>query len=401
MIGSNSRLSAHRRRTGLVTALLAGSSLILAACDEPQQAARPAPPPPTVTVAAPLVKDIVEWDEFVGRFDAVNSVEIRARVSGYLESVHFRDGATVKQGDLLFVIDPRPFEIALEQSRAEVTRARARAQLAARELKRAEDLVKRGNVSRSVFDTRIQENRDAQAAIRLAEAQVKEAQLNLDYTQIKAPIDGRISRRLVSVGNLITGGSSGATLLTDIVSLDPIYFYFDASEADYLKYARLSRQGGRPSSREVSNPVQLSLMDEDKFVHRGRMNFVENRVDFNTGTVTGRAVVENPDGIFVPGLFAKLRLIASGEYEAVMIPDTAVATDQNRRFVYALDGDDVAQYRPVTLGPIIDGLRVIRTGLNGEDRVVINGLVRVRPGVKVTPQKGEIVAIPDAAEAAK
>lgn len=367
------------------------AALTIAACNPSESNVAQAPPvPPAVTVSEPLVREIVEWDEYTGRFQAVETVDVRSRVSGYLDSINFTDGEIVNEGDLLFVIDQRPFRVALTQAEAELNQARTRADLAAKDLERARPLLQRGNISQAVFDERLQARQEADAAVRSAEAQVEAARLDLEYSEIRAPVTGRISRYLVSVGNLVTGGAANATLLTTIVSLDPIHFFFDANEAAYLKYVRLDRTGQRTSSRDAQNPVQLSLLDEIDFPHRGRMDFVENRLDQQTATIRARAVFENDELLFLPGMFGRIRLIGSGRYAAIMLPDEAIGTDQSRKFVYVLDESNVVGIRLVELGPIIDGLRVIRDGLGPEDRVIIDGLQRARPGAPVTPQEGRI-----------
>ncbi len=363
--------------------------LALVSCGDSDGALQ-TPQAPPVTVAQPVVQETVEWDEYTGRFQAVDFVEIRARVSGYLDRVAFEDGETVNQGDLLFVIDQRPFRIALQQAEAELTRTKTRLTLAERDLSRAESLIQRGNISQQMVDERRQEKQDAEAAVTGAEAAVRAAQLNLEFTEVRAPISGRVSRDLVTVGNLISGGTSGSTLLTTIVSLDPIHFYFDADEAAYLRYSRLARTGDRPSSRDEPNTVQLSLMDENDFRHEGYMDFVDNTVDLATGTVQGRALLDNPDLIFTPGMFARLRLIGSGKYDAVLIPDEAVGTDQARKFVYVVDDANTVEYRTVELGPIVKGLRVVRSGLAEDEWIVINGLQRARPGGQVAPERSRI-----------
>ena len=369
-------------------------SLALAGCNPGEdETAAQAPPPPPVTVSPPLQQSIVEWDEYVGRFQAVDHVDVRARVSGYLQSIDFEDGDLVDEGEVLFVIDPRPFHIAVEQARATLEQAETRLTLAEQELERAQPLLARGNISQSAFDERVQEQQEGQASVRLAEANLNAALLDLEFTNVRAPISGRVSRNLVSVGNLVTGSSVNATALTTIVSIDPIHFYFDVSEADHLKYIRLARSGDRPSSRENPNPVELALMDEDEFTHEGRMDFVDNVIDFDSGTVTGRAILPNPDQVFVPGMFARVRLIGSGRYDALLVPETAIGTDQSRRFVYVVDADNIAHLRAVELGPLLDELRVIRDGLAPDDLVIINGVQRARPGAPVTPEQGQIATL--------
>jgi len=378
--------------TALVIVTLAGCG------QEPQSQSQASAP--TVTVATPLSRQITEWDEYTGRFQAVESVDIRARVSGYLESVHFTDGATVKKGDLLFVIDPRPFEAALAGAEAELIEAKTRLDLTEKDLRRAADLLKDGNISTQVFDSRKQERDAAAAGLKAAEAAARSARLNLSFTRVTAPVTGLISRHFVSVGNLVSGGTAASTLLTRINTIDPIYIYFDADEVAYLKYIRLDRAGVRPSSREAANPVRISLADEHDFPHVGRMDFVDNRVDPDTGTMRGRAIVPNPDQLMMPGMFARVKLIGKGPYKAILIPDTAITTDQTRRVVYIVDAENRVHARLVETGPLALGLRVIRSGLTTNDRVVINGLMRVRPGAKVSPEEGRIEVAPQAGDGA-
>lgn len=377
-----------RVSTGLLV-IMAG--LILAGCEEQQtQAATPAMP--QVTVAQPVVREVVEWDEYTGRFAAVERVDVRARVSGYLDGLLFEEGAIVEQGDLIAVIDQRPFRIAVESNEAFIAEARAVAELAEIELGRMEGLRNSPAFSQDRLDETMAEARASAARLAAAEADLARAMLNLEFSEIRAPISGRIGRYEVTEGNLIVGGEQGGTLLTTIVSVDPIYFYFEVSEADYLRYNRLNIDGTRTTSRDRANPVQLRLLDETEFVHDGLMDFVDNELAPTTATLLGRAVFENPDGFFQPGQFATARLIGSGRYEAVKVPDAVILSDQSRRFVYVVDPQDRVERRWVELGPIVDGLRVIRDGLDPGDRVVVGGLQRVRPGVEVAVRTEEIVA---------
>src|SRR5262245_36575095 len=371
--------------------VLAGWCVLLSACQQ-QQAAAPPAPPPKVAVSQPVVRDVVEWDEYTGRLDAVESVEIRARVSGYLQSVHFTDGAIVKQGALLFVIDQRPYQAELNRAKATLEQAIARYERTQKDFARAQQLVKSRAISEEEVDTRGADQREAREAVQAARAAVEAARLNVEFTEVRAPISGRISRHLVTQGNLINGGTAESTLLTTIVSLDPIYCYFEADERSYLKYARLSRTGERPSSREVRNPAYLALANETGFPHQGYIDFVDNRLDPNTGTMTGRAVFSNPEPIFTPGLFARVRIPGSGKYTALLLPDEAIGTDQTQRFAFVVDDQHTVEYRKVELGPIIDGLRVIRGGLTPGDWVIVNGVQRVRPGATVDPQPQTIPA---------
>jgi membrane fusion protein, multidrug efflux system len=360
---------------------------VLGGCDSKPTVG--APPPPPVTVARPIEKRITEWDEYTGRFTAVETVEVRARVSGFIDSIHFKEGQVVKQGDLLFVIDPRPYAFAVEQAKADVERAKAKLAIASLDVQRATPLVRSQAVTEREFDTRRSTERDAAAQVASLEAASKQAQLNLEWTQVRAPIAGRISDKRVDAGNLIAGGQAGATLLTVIVSIDPIHFVFDGSEADFLRYLRLSAAGARPSSRDVQNPVAVRLADEADYRHQGRMNFVDNVVNPKSGTIRGRAVFDNKDGLLTPGYFGRLRLFG-GEHTALLVPDSAIASDQSRKILFAVAEDGTVGVKLVELGPMVDGLRVIRSGLAPTDRVIIDGLQRARPGQKVKPEDGKI-----------
>jgi RND family efflux transporter MFP subunit len=361
------------------------------------KSAPPPQPPPSVGVAHPLVQTIVEWDEYTARLSAIQSVEVRARVSGYLQSIHFADGTVVAAGDLLFVIDPRPYEAVLNRSKADLVLAEARLDLARKDLARAEFLVKSRAISQEEADTRAATLRQALASVAGARAAVEAAALDVEFTRVTAPIGGRVSRHLVTEGNLIVGGgTSNATLLTSIVSLDPVYAYFEVDEQAYLKYSRLNLAGQRPSSREVQNPVEIAAADEPNFPHSGWMDFVDNQIDPATGTMQGRAIVPNPDLLLSPGQFVRLRLAGSGRYEAVLVPDEAIGTDQAQRFVWVIDAENKAQYRKVALGPLYEGKRIVRDGLGANDRVVVSGLQRVRPGIVVAPDAQPIPPCPSA-----
>ena len=372
----------------LKASLIGLAALVLASCGEKQQAQAPgAPPPPSVSVANPVEKKVVEWDEYTGRFEPMDTVEVRARISGVLTEVKFTDGAVVKKGDLLFVIDPRPFQRVLDRDRAALQGAKVQVEFAQKDLERARPLMANSTISQQVFDQRNQAVKTAEANVLSAEASVRSAELDVEFTQIRAPITGRISRKLISEGNFITGGSGSGTLLTTIVSTDPIYFYFDISEADFLKYKRLFEQGMRPSSRETANPIEVGLQGDTGFPIKGQMNFVDNRIDTATGSLRERATFQNPNGMLLPGLFAHARVIGSGEYNAILLPDAAIATDQSNRFVFVVADDGTVSAKPVTLGPIIEGLRVIRTGVTPADWVIVNGVQRARKGIKVKAEK--------------
>jgi membrane fusion protein, multidrug efflux system len=370
----------------LAVVVLIALAPVLAGCGEaPKQAA---PPPPTVTVAKPVKRTIVDQDEYVGRFVPVDVVEVRARVSGYLDKVHFQDGQTVKQGDLLFTIDKRPFQNTLDQARANVELARSNVVFTQADLARAQQLLRDRTISEQIFDQRSQAFRNAQAALAANEAMVRQAELDLEYTELRAPVTGRIGDRRVTPGNLVTGGTGGSTtLLAIIVSTDPIRMEFTFDEASLLRYERLARDGGAGVTGRSNTSVRVKLIDEQDFSHYGRMDFLDNVIERATGTIRGRAQFANSDGLFTPGMFARVQVPGSAPYEALMVPDAAIGTEQVRKFVYVVDQDGVARQRFVTLGQVVDDLRVIRHGVSADDRVVVNGLMRVRPGQKVTPEE--------------
>ncbi|ASQ45696.1 efflux RND transporter periplasmic adaptor subunit [Legionella clemsonensis] len=327
------------------------------------------PPLAEVDVAYPLKKRVIEWDEYTGRFQAIEEVDIRSRVTGYLDAIKFKDGQLVKAGDILFIIDPRPFEYALE-------RAKAQYELAKKQYERAIKLKKESFIAAEAIDQRFQE-------MQVAETRLNEAKLNLEFTQVKSPINGKISRNYVSVGNLVRGNE---TVLTKVVSIDPIYFYFEASQNDLLKYIRLAKAGKRPDEYSAV-PITIKLQDEKDYLHQGTMNFFDNVVDTGTGTILGRATVPNPDSLIYPGLFGRARLVGSEEYEALLLPDLAINTDQTRKFVYIVDKNNKVQRVYVELGPIRgSGYYIIRQGLEGDERVVVNGVQRIHvPGQEVKP----------------
>ena len=371
-------------RLGAAAALV----LVLATCgdDKSQKGAKRAPPAPQVTVASPIKRTVTDRDEYVGRFVAVDSVEIRARVSGYLDEVQFTDGEIVKRSAKLFQIDQRPFTAALDQARADLARAKAQLDLANADLGRAQDLIERKTISEAIYEQRIQAKRAADAQLQSAEAAVRVAELNLEFTELRAPIDGRIGDRRVSRGNLVIGGSQpSTTLLATIVSTDPIRFEFTFDEAAFLRYSRLAEDSKKIESRGLTTPVELRLLDETEFKHSGRMDFVDNVIDRSSGTIRGRALVQNPSGLFTPGMFARARVPASAPFEALLVPDSAVGTEQIRKFVNAVDGENTVRQKYVTLGHLENGLRVILKGIEPADRIIVNGMVRARPGIKVTP----------------
>ncbi len=398
----------------------------------------PTPPPPTVNVGKPVVAPIVEWDEYVGRLEAIEFVEVRARVSGYLESTYFDEGLIVEKGALLCVIDPKPFEAevaraeadlaealarvnvaeaVIAQADAELRAADSRLELARRQSERAQRLVTQNAVSQDEADIRESEFLQAQANTQAAKARIASvkasevsalaardtaaanvaiAKLNLSYTRVYAPVTGRISRRDVTDGNLISGGTANSTLLTTIVSLDPIHAYFDADEQSFLKYRKLALEGKRESSRDVKNPVFIALGDEKNgFPHQGHMDFVDNRLDLETGTIRGRAVIPNPDLSLAPGLFCRARLPGSARYEAVLIPDRAIGTDQSVKYVFLVGDGNKIERKEIILGPISKGLRIIRQGLSGDELVVLDGVQFIGPGSVVTPQEKTIELVDD------
>ncbi len=361
------------------------AGIILSGCSSE---AKPVPvvAAPAVTVAAALERDVTEWDEFTGRLEAVESVEIRPRVTGYIESVNFAEGSTVRKGDLLFAIDPRPYRAALDKANAELTRAIARAELAGSDVKRSEKLLAIKAVSQEEYDQRINSAREANATVGAARAAVEAARLDLDFTRVTAPIAGRASKAEVTAGNLVTADSGAAPLLTTVVSVDPIYVTFEGDEQVYLKYNELARRGERQSSRDAANPVQLGLANEEGYPHTGSMVFVDNQIDPRTGTIRARAAFSNKDGYFTPGLFARVKLLGHNTYPAVLVDDRAIGTDQSQKFVYVVDTDSRIAYRNVKIGRLTDGLRIVHEGLAPGERVVVNGLQRVHPGVVVKPE---------------
>jgi membrane fusion protein, multidrug efflux system len=365
--------------------------LALAVSSVANAADAPVPPPLSVTVAAPLSKRITTWDEYSGRFQAVERVEVRPRVAGFVEHVHFKDGSVVKAGDLLFTLDKRAFAIAVESAKADVARQEAQVQLTEADVERAEPLAKSKVMSEQVFEQRKASLAGAQAQLAAAQAALKSSELNLEWTEVRAPITGRISDKKVDAGNLVAGGQVGAALLATIVSLDPIHFVFDVAEADYLRYARLNLSGERPSSRETANPVKVKLADETEWTHEGRMNFVDNALNERSGTLRGRAIFDNKDGLLTPGVFARLALFG-GDADAFLVPDSAIVSDQAKKIVLTVNADNTVVATPVVLGPIYEGLRVIKSGLKADDRVIIEGFANpaVRPGVKVAPSQGTV-----------
>ncbi|MPZ16930.1 MAG: efflux RND transporter periplasmic adaptor subunit [Luteitalea sp.] len=384
----------YRTRRLVSYGLIVLFAAVLSACS--RTAAQPAdPPPPKVTVAEVLHRDVTEWDEFTGRLEAVETVEVRPRVSGYVSKVLFTEGALVKAGALLFQIDPRPFQAEVDRLRAELARTRATVQRARLEAQRAERLRAQNAMSLEEQERRAAFAEESAAQVDAVAAALRAAELNLEFTQVTAPVSGRVSRAIVTQGNLVSTGPGEATLLTTVVSLDPIYAYFDADERIFLRYQNLAGDGGgtRPDLSRL--PIQMAIASDTGFPREGQMNFLDNQVDPATGTIQGRAVFRNPRRQLTPGLFVRLRLAGNGSSRALLVQDRAVGTDLDKKFVYVVEDNGTVAYRTVTLGPLVDGMRVIRSGLKPGDRVVINGLQRVRPGVKVEP----VVVAMDATEA--
>lgn len=359
-------------------------ALAVAACSKP---APPPPPPPQVTVATPLKREVIDWDDYTGRFEAPQDVEVRARVDGVITAIHFANGDDVGQGQALFTIDQRPFQATLQQARAQVARAQATLSNARAIAARSGQLAKAQAVSREELETDVATRRTAEADLAAARAAVRNAELNLSFATVRAPFAGRASDRRVSIGDTV---QNGETVLTRIVSLDPIWFTFEGAEAFYLKNLRQDQRGERGSSRNTANPVDIQLADEQEYRWHGRMVFLDNAIDPNSGTIRARATVANPTRFLTPGMYGRARLLGSGRYQALLIPDEAVVTDQNRRLVYVVNRQNKIVPRPVELGAKVEGLRIVRAGLAATERVVLDGLGGVRPDVVVKPVLGRI-----------
>jgi len=370
------------RHSLLLSAAVSIIALALSACARNEAAeAHAAPPAPQVTVASAISRKVTESDEFTGRFEAVERVEIRPRVSGYISSVNFKEGSEVKKGDVLFVIDPRPYQAERDKAAAGLAQARSQLALAKSEHERAVKLIAQHALSQEEYDTRTAGSEQARANVEAAQAALDAAALNLEFTRVTAPISGRISRALVTSGNFVTNGQ---TPLTTLVSLDPIYVSFDGDEQEYLKYAHRAAEA---ADHQARNPVQVGLANEGGFPHEGVMVFVDNALDPTTGTIRSRALLDNHDRQFTPGLFARIRLLGSAQHDAVLVNDSAIGTDQTVRYVLVVGKDNKVEYRPVQLGPVVDGLRVVQSGLTAGETIVVNGLQRVRPGAQVQTQR--------------
>ena len=351
----------------------------------------PAPQPQAVTVAEVPEREITEWDEFTGRLEAVDQVEIHPRVSGYIKRVTFAEGNEVKKGEVLFEIDPRPYEADLARAEAELESARSAASLAKSEVQRAGKLVDMQAISREEFDSRTSAEVQGGAQVRALEAAVQTARLNLDWTRVRSPIAGRVSNALVTAGNLVQAGPPAGAVLTTVVSVDSMYLYFDSDEQTYLRYASRARSSGGTNWRTARLPVYLGLANESGFPHEGRLDFVDNQVDPRSGTIRTRAVFSNRSRALTPGLFARVKLVGTEKMNATLVRDAAIGTDQDRKFVLVVGPGDTLAYRPIVPGRLTDGLRIVTSGLKPGERIVVNGLMRVRPGMKVAPTLAAMV----------
>lgn len=372
---------------GIVGFILISMALAGTGCRKPQADAPP-PPPAAVTVARAIDREVMEWDEYTGRLRAVSQVKVRPRVGGFIDSVSFTEGGIVKEGQVLFVIDPRPYQAELDRARGEVAQAKALLALAETQFKRTAQLVPTRAASELELDEKRADRDAAKAAVSIAEAAVAAAELNVQYTQVTAPISGRISNIRVTRGNLVTGGGGQggeATLLTEIASLDPIYCYVDADERSVLKYQRLARENKRVSARDAKIPARLALLNEPEFVHEGVIDFVDNTVDPTTGTLQARGVFSNADGVMTPGLFGRVRIPGAAPYRTLLVAQAAIQSDQNQKYVLTVDDTDTVRITPVTLGTAFGNMRAIVSGLTRDERIIINGMLRARPGAKVTP----------------
>jgi multidrug efflux system membrane fusion protein len=361
-------------------------SVCWAGCSK-QSTEQAAPPPPPVTVAKPVTKEIVEWDEYTGRTDAVQSVNITARVSGYLYNITFKAGDLVNQGDLLFVIDPRPYQAAYDQANGQLRQAEAQQKLNNLNLARSDELRAKNVIAKQDYDNAVAQKNVSDAQVIAAQAAVESAQLNLDFTEIKAPVTGRIGREQVTVGNLVQADS---TLLSTLVSVDPIYAYFNIDERSELKYRQLVREGKLADARSAQVPVYLQLENEKGFPHQGTIDFVNNQYDPSTGTLQVRGIFPNANAFLVPGAFVRVRIAGTPRYQGVLVTDRAIGSDQGQKFALIVSENNTVELRPLELGPVVDGLRVVRKGLTGDENVIIDGLVNARPGSKVSPQPGNM-----------
>jgi len=395
MTSSNSTPHRFSRRLAMAGVSILAAA-VLTACSG-SQAETAGPPPPQVSAAPVLVKPVSQWDDFSGRVEAVQSVELRPRVSGYIDKVNYVEGDEVKKGDVLFTIDARSYQAEYDRARAELTRARTQATVARSESERAKKLSEQQAISTESWEQRRAAADQAGANVQAAQAALDAAALNLEFTKVRAPIDGRAGRAMVTAGNLVTAGDS-ASVLTTLVSLDTVFVYFDADEGTFLRYAQMARKGERPSERDSELPVKVGLSGEEGFPHTGKVDFLDNQVTRSTGTIRVRALLDNADRAFTPGLFARVQLLGSGEFQAMLIDDKAVLTDQDRKYVYVVDKEGKAQRRDIQLGRTAEGLRIVQKGLAAGDRVIIDGVQKVfMPGM---PVQAKAVAMQPAAAAA-
>lgn len=372
-------------------------SLFISGCSKRSQP--PPPPPPTVSVAQPVEREVIEWDEYIGRLESPETVEIKARVSGYLDKVHFKEGKEINKGDLLFTIDRRPYQAEYDRAEAEHQRAESQSDLAKSDAERAKRLIATKAISEEDFDTKTRSYTSSLAALKAAHAAMESAKLNLEFTEVRSPIQGRTGRAIVTEGNLISGGVSGAgaTLLTTVVSQDPLYCYVDVDERSILKYLQLRREGNRESALDGPIPAEMALADDVGYPNKGFTDFVDNKIDPTTGTLRCRGVFPNPERALGPGFFARMRIPGSGKYPALLIPDRAISADQTQKFVYVVNAEKKVEFRPVKVGPMVDGLRVVKEGLKAGEQIVVEGLMRVRPGVVVETKPWEAPASTTAA----
>jgi len=382
MTSSSSTPHRFTRRLALAGVSILAAA-VLTACSGSHAEEAGMPPPPSVSAAPVLVKQVSQWDDFSGRVEAVESVELRPRVSGYIDKVNYVEGQEVKKGDVLFTIDARSYRAELDRATAELNRARTQAQVSRSEADRARRLSDQQAISTETWEQRRAVSEQALAQVQAAQAAVDAARLNMEFTQVRAPINGRAGRAMVTAGNLVTAGDS-ASVLTTLVSLDKVHVYFDADEGTFLRYAQMARKGERPSERDSELPVKVGLSGEEGFPHEGKVDFLDNQVTRSTGTIRVRALLDNADRAFTPGLFARVQLLGSGQFQAMLIDEKAVLTDQDRKFVYVVDKDNKAQRRDVQLGRNADGLRIVEQGLKAGDRVIIDGVQKVfMPGMPV------------------
>lgn len=382
MTSSSSTPHRFTRRLALAGVSILAAA-VLTACSGSHAEEAGMPPPPSVSAAPVLVKQVSQWDDFSGRVEAVESVELRPRVSGYIDKVNYVEGQEVKKGDVLFTIDARSYRAELDRATAELNRARTQAQVSRSEADRARRLSDQQAISTETWEQRRAVSEQALAQVQAAQAAVDAARLNMEFTQVRAPINGRAGRAMVTAGNLVTAGDS-ASVLTTLVSLDKVHVYFDADEGTFLRYAQMARKGERPSERDSKLPVKVGLSGEEGFPHEGKVDFLDNQVTRSTGTIRVRALLDNADRAFTPGLFARVQLLGSGQFQAMLIDDKAVLTDQDRKFVYVVDKDNKAQRRDIQLGRTADGLRIVEQGLKAGDRVIIDGVQKVfMPGMPV------------------